>query len=205
MQTMQIAKADEKYRWRYEVSLFKNPTIFFQSVKAIAITILITMLFIFLLTGITDGFNEENFRFVGKLTLIIIAIFAVLLIIGYFVYAAVMGGAYIVDFEMDSTRLIHAQDAKQTKKAEKIGTAAVVMGVLTKTRGAVGAGLLAAARSVSITEFEKVKKVVLDKHRSVIKLRSIGWNAVYADGEDFDFVAEWIKGHVPETAELVVK
>ena len=48
-------------------------------------------------------------------------------------------------------------------------------------------------------------KVTVDKKHSVIKIRSIGWDQVYADGENFDFVADWIRSHIPETAEWMVK
>ena len=50
-----------------------------------------------------------------------------------------------------------------------------------------------------------VKQVVVSKKNSVIKLRTIGWDHAYADGDDFDFVSEWIRNHIPETAVWTVK
>ena len=205
MQTKPIKVSNEKYIWQYKVSLFRNPTIFLNTAKAILIAIGITILLIGLICTISDGFSADSFLFVGKLALIILGIFAVLLVLGYLLYAAIMGGYYIVDFGMDDTRLVHTQNAKQAKKADNISTAAVIMGLLAKNRGAVSAGMMSAGRTSSTTEFAQVKKVVVNKKRSVIKLWYFGWNEVYADGDDFDFVANWIRAHVPETAEWIVK
>ena len=187
------------------MSLFKNPTVFLAVVKALLIALGITVFIIGLITLIADGFSKDGFIFLGKLILLLTGILAVLLVLGYLLYAAIMGGKYIVDFEMDDKKLVHAQIPEQAKKAEDISGAAVVMGVLAKNRGAVSAGMLSSGRNVSVTEFKDVKKVVVDKKHSVIKISYFGWNEVYADGDDFDFVAEWIRKHIPETAEWVVK
>ena len=185
MQTKPIKVSNEKYIWQYKVSLFRNPTIFLNTAKAILIAIGITILL--------------------KLALIILGIFAVLLVLGYLLYAAIMGGYYIVDFGMDENKIVHTQNAKQAKKADDISTAAIIMGLLAKNRGAVSAGLMSSGRTTSRTDFTDVKKVIVDKKGSVIKLWYFGWNEVYADGDDFDFVANWIRAHVPETAEWIVK
>ena len=205
MQTNPIEVRNGKYIWRYEMSLFKNPTIFLATAKALLIALAVTVVLIGLITVIGDGFSSDSFLFVGKLALIMFGIFAVLLVLGYLLYAAIMGGSCIVDFAMDENELVYAQSAKQAKKAEDIGTAAVIMGLLTHNRGAVSAGYGAAARTASTVEFSRVKKVVADKNHSVIKIHSFGWDHVYADGDDFDFVSEWIRNHIPQTAEWVVK
>ena len=205
MQTQALEKTDEKYRWQYRMSLYRNPTIFVSTAKAIFIALVITLLLMGLITLIADGFDKDNLRFLGTLALILFGIFAVLIVLGYLLYAVIMGGYYIVDFLMDGKRLVHAQNPKQAKKAEKISEAAVIMGALAGNRGAVSAGMLSAGRSVSVTEFSGVTKVVVDRKRSTIKLWNHGWNAVYADGSDFDFVENWIRTHVPETAEWTVK
>ncbi|MBQ3706622.1 MAG: hypothetical protein II889_01820 [Clostridia bacterium] len=205
MQTKPIEKTGKKFHWQYEMSLFKNPTIFLATAKAILIALAITVFIIGLITLIGDEFSADAFAFIGKLILILFGIFAVLLCLGYLLYAAIMGGIYSVDFEMDENVFVHTQNPRQAKKAEKIGTATMIMGAITHTRGAVSAGYNSAVRMSSTTEFARVKKVVVDRKHSVIKLREIGWNEAYADGDDFDFVADWIRNHIPETAEWVVK
>ena len=206
MQTKPIEVSEGKYIWQYKISLFKNPHIFILVAKVLFGTILGLGLVLFLPFSLYDnGFTLEALRVWGMEVGGMLAIFAVLLILGYLLYAVIMGGYYIVDFGMDETRLVHTQNAKQAKKADNISTAAVIMGLLAKNRGAVSAGMMSAGRTSSTTEFAQVKKVVVNKKRSVIKLWYFGWNEVYADGDDFDFVANWIRAHVPETAEWIVK
>ncbi len=205
MQTKPIEASGAKYRWTYEMSLFKNPTVFVATAKAMGIAIAITIFIIGLISLIADGFSADSFRFVGELTLILVGIFAVLLVLGYLLYAAIMGGYYIVNFTMDEITVVLSQSPKQAKKAENIGFAAMLMGLLAHNRGAVSAGYAASSRMTSTVEFSRVKKVVADKKHSVIKIRSVGWDHVYADGEDFDFIAGWIRSHIPETSEWVVK
>ncbi len=205
MQTKPVKESNRKYRWRYEMNLFENPTIFLLVAKVLFGAVIGTMFVIGLICLIMDGFSRDSLFFTGKLTLIMLGIFAVLLIVGFLVYAAIMGGKYIVNFEMDEKQVIHAQSKKQAQRAEWISTATVMMGRLARNRGAVSAGMLSSGRHVSTTEFDRVKKVIVNKKRSVIKLRSFGWNEVYADGDDFDFVANWIRSHVPQTVEWIVK
>ena len=201
MQRSPIEASGGKYRWTYEMSLFKNPTIFLTVAKALGITVAVTALLIGIISWIADGFSAESLLFAGKLFLILAGIFAVLLILGYLIYAAVMGGRFILDFTMDEKVLVCSQSAAQADRAEKIGLAAMLLGLLTHTRGAVSAGYAASSRTESAVELGTVKKVVTDKKHGVIKLRTVGWDQVWADGEDFDFVAGWIRRHIPESAE----
>ena len=205
MQTKPIEVSGAKYRWTYEMSLFKNPTVFVATAKAIGITVAVTVFIIGLISLFADGFSADSFRFLGQLTLILVGIFAVLLVLGYLLYAAIMGGYYVVDFTMDEKTVVCSQSGKQAKKAENIGFAAMLMGLLARNRGAVSAGYAASSRMTTTVEFDRVKKVVVDKKHSAIKIRSVGWDHVYADGGDFDFAMEWIRNHIPETAEWTVK
>ena len=205
MQTRPMEKNEGEFCWQYEMSLFGNPHIFLLVAKVLFGTILGIGIVILLPANlIMNGWAEGIRGWLIEIG-IMAAIFAVLLVLGYLLYAAIMGGAYVVDFTMDEKELVHRQSAKQAKKAEKIGTAAMIMGAAAHSRGAVSAGYNSAIRMTSTTEFSSVKKVVVNRKRGVIKLRSIGWNEAYADGEDFDFVAEWIRSHIPETAQWVVK
>lgn len=140
MQKTPITLSGAKYRWTYEMNLFKNPTVFLATAKAMGIAVAITIFIIGLISLFADGFSADSFRFVGELVLILGGIFAVLLVLGYLLYAAIMGGYYVVDFTMDEKTVVLSQSAKQAKKAENIGTAAMIMGAITHNRGAVSAG-----------------------------------------------------------------
>ncbi|MBR4206226.1 MAG: hypothetical protein IKQ92_12190 [Clostridia bacterium] len=205
MQTRPLAKTEDgRYHWSYDMSLFKNPTIAVLTAKVLFAAGVIVMLFMGILTVIENGFDAEQLLFWGKLSLIMFGIMAGLLVIGYLVYAAVMGGVYSVEFEMDDKCLVHAQTAKQAKKAQGIGTATAVVGALTGKPTTAGIGL-ASQRTTSTTEFSRVKKVVVKRRTSVIRLRGGGSNEAYADGEDFTFVLEWIRSHVPPDVKWIEK
>ena len=161
-------------------------------------------LFLILMTGIADGFSLEGLMFGFKLMLLMLGIFAVLLVLGFLLYAAIMGGKYIVDFTMDEKEIVHEQIAEQAKKARNIGIATAVVGLVTRRPTTAGAGLMS-MRNTSTTEFEYVRKVILNKRRSVIKLYGGGSNEVYVDGEDFDFVRDYIKAHVSSDVRWIEK
>ena len=103
MQTKPIEASGAKYRWTYEMSLFKNPTIFIATAKAIGIAVAITVFIIGLISLIADGFSADSFRFLGELTLILVGIFAVLLVLGYLLYATLYAAiGSLVDNNTDS-------------------------------------------------------------------------------------------------------
>jgi hypothetical protein len=93
---------------------------------------------------------------------------------------------------------------EQAKKASKVGTATVILGILAGRPSTVGIGLTS-QRSVSTTEFARVKKVVANRRRSVIKLYGGGANEAYTDGADFDFVCSYIRAHIPADAAWIDK
>ena len=123
MQKGPITASGAKYRWTYEMSLFKNPTVFLATAKAMGIAVAITIFIIGLISLFADGFSADSFRFLGELTLILVGIFAVLLVLGYLLYAAIMGGYYIVNFTMDEKTVVLSQSAKQAKKTRSTCTA----------------------------------------------------------------------------------
>ena len=182
--------ADGKYRWTYEVSLFKNPMYFFLIWKIFFFIILGIFLIAFVADAINWGFDDA----VGSLKIMVYFILGmtVLVGLGYLLYAAIMGGKYIVDFEMDEAGINHAQTAAQAKKAKKIATITTLAGAATGRLSTVGAGM-AAQRTEMYSEFAKVRKVKAYPSRNLIKVNGLlDHNQVYAAPEDFDFVYQYI-------------
>ena len=204
MQTERI-KRDEAgvYRWTYKMSLFKNPHIMVKTAIVLAIAIGIVAVFMFFVQLFDNGFVDA-ITFTGKLFGIVGGIMLGLLLIGYLLYAAIMGGYYVVDFKMDENELVHAQTAEQAKKAKGIAIATMIAGLLSKRPTTVGVGLNA-TRTTSTTEFGSVRKVVVRPNRGIIKLIGGGRNEVYADSEDFAFIAGFIRAHVGENVEWIEK
>lgn len=181
---------DGKYRWTYEMSLFKNPTIF----------LLIWKIFFFIFLGVFAVVNIsdfikwgpekalENLPVLGYLFLGMTAVVG----LGYLIYAAIMGGKYIVEFEMDEKGITHKQTASQAKKAKKIGRVTMMAGAASGRIGTVGAGMNA-QRTEMYSEFAKVRKVKAYPRRHVIKVKeTLEHNQIYAADEDFEFVSNYI-------------
>ena len=191
-----VRGSDGKYRWRYDLNLLKNPTIF----------ILVWKIFFFILLGffaftmIVDAIEWSDFfptRFLGSLKMLgyFLIGMTVLTALGYFVYAAVMGWKYSVTFEMDENGINHVQIPAQAEKARKIGRAAMVAGAATGRLGTVGVGLNS-QRTEMYSEFSKVRRVKAYRRRNLIKVNGrLEHNQVYASKADFDFVLNFITTH----------
>ena len=187
-----ILCADGKYRWVYELHLLKDWSVFF----------LVWRIFFFILAGIftlmmiisliEDGFGDSiwsSFKFFLYFVLGMTA----LVLISYFIYAAVMGFKYCVVFEMDDRGILHKQMPKQAKRAEILSALTVLAGLASRNVTTVGVGM-STARTEMYTEFDKVRKMRVISRRSRIKLREVfSTNEVYIAKEDFAFVKEYIE------------
>ena len=130
----------------------------------------------------------------------------VLSILGYGLYAFIMGGKYCALFEMDGKGVEHKQMKAQVKKAQLIGVLTALAGLAGGRVGTVGQGMMVAGSSGGMyTAFEHVKSIKADKKRSLIKVNeTLFKNQVYADGEDFDFALDYIVTHCPQ-AKVTIK
>ena len=186
---------DGKYRWVYEINLYRDLRFFFMVWK----------IFFFLFLGISAvtlisdavrwGADKavENLPFLGYFLLGMTAVVS----LGYLIYAAIMGGRYTVEFEMDETGFVHRQISAQAKKAKSIGRAAMAVGAASGRAGTFGTGI-AAQRTEMYTEFAKVRKVSAVPRRHVIKVKeTLEHNQIYVTNEDFAFVLQFILSHCP--------
>ena len=188
---------DGKYRWVYEMNLFKNPTIFMLIWKIFFFIILGIFAFMVLIQSGNSRFWWVGFLNVAKVFGYILIGMTVLSALGYLLYAAIMGGSYIVEFEMDEKGVTHKQIASQTKNAKILGAATMIAGAASGRIGTVGVGLNA-QRTEMYTEFAKVRKVKAYPRRHLIKVNErLEHNQVYAAKEDFAFVKDYIVSHCP--------
>lgn len=188
--------ADGKYRWTYEMSLFKNPTIFILVWKIFFFVILGIFAFIVILDAVDwGGFDTKRFLDSLKIMGWFLLGMTALVGVSYLIYAAVMGGKYIVEFEMDERGVNHRQIPAQAKKARRIGQAAIAAGIGTG-RFSTAAASMSAQRTEMYSEFARVRKVRAFPRRNLIKVNErLGHNQIYVDGEDFAFVESFIRSH----------
>ena len=186
---------DGKYRWRYNVNLFKDLDIFWLVWKVLFIS-LAAIFSIGVVSGIVRwGFdsvtNLKNYRVFLYIMLGMTAIVA----LSYFIYAAIMGKYYCIVFEMDEYGVNHRQTDVQAEKAKKIAKATTIVGAASGSLSTMSAGL-GASRTEMYTEFSKVKRVKCYPRKKLIKVsETLNRNRVYAHPDDFEFVRNYIISH----------
>ena len=163
--------SDGVYRWAYELNLYKNPTILFLIWKIFGGILLALWLFMVVLEVIDDNLSLDNlFELTVGLLLFSLG-FGLICLLGYLLYALIMGGKYCVLFEMDDNAMAGRP-------------------------GVVGTGMLAGARTSMYTSFADVRSVESCPGRNLIKVNELlNKNQVYAEDEDFDFVLNFIRAH----------
>ncbi len=193
---------DSIYRWTYHMNLIKNPSIFLLVLKVLLGTCVgIWVVMTPILCIVDESWDPlvNSWKTLG----IVFAIIFGLTLIGYLVYAMIMGGFYIVDFTMTDTKLVHTQVPRQQEKARKVSAVTAVVGVLAKNPTTVGIGMTSGTKMSSTTEFNRLKKIIVRRRRHVIKLVGGGHNEAYAVTEDMDWLCDYIRAHCP--AEVVWK
>ena len=194
---------DGKYRWKYEFNMLKNPAIILVVYKIFGILFSIPFLINVISLAAAGKLQQEwNDRLWSgsnpKIWLVIIAVFAVIILIAYLIVAWTFGGKYIVHFTMDEDSVIHEQEPAQLQRAQKLNLLTILVGIFAKRPSTVGAGMLAASRTTSTSEFGKVRRVKSRRYCNLIKVNQLlDRNQVYVPKEDFDFVLDFIRQHCP--------
>ena len=195
-----ILGSDGKFRWIYEMSLFKNPTIFVMIWKIFFFVVLGIFAFILLIDLINGDLDGEAALNLLKIFGYFVLGMTALVGISFLIYAAIMRGKYIVLFTMDEYGINHEQIPTQAKKAQGIADAAKLIGMLTGSHTAVTGGLAASGTSM-YTAFSNTRKVRFSPRRDLIRIRQMLFrNQIYAKREDFGFVQSYILARVPDKA-----
>ena len=187
---------DGKYRWVYELNMYRNPSILFVVVKIFGFLLAIPIYFM-LVHPLLLGDTWEHIWDNAKYATICFGIFFLCVFLGYYMVAAMYGGIYVVEFEMDDKGILHTQK-EGVKKAKTLGWLTVLIGLFAKRPGTVGIGLSAANRTSSYSDFTSVRNVKRYRRRHLIKVNELLYkNQVYAEDEDFDFVYDYIRTRCP--------
>lgn len=190
---------DGKYHWMYDLHLLKNPSVLIDVYKMLGITMVIFFFILFVIHSCSEGLNVETFGTVINIVAVIAAIFFVLGLLGYLLYAAISGWVYTVHFILDEKGVVHKQSPKAKKVAKRIGFLTMMAGLLSRRPSVMGSGALAASRTSMSSDFSVVRKVKALRRINTIKVNEpFGKNRVYVCNEDFDFVYDYICSHCPK-------
>ena len=187
---------DGKYRWVYDVNLLTNPSVFITVVKVLLISVIITYAFVLGICLLDGNMSEESFLSLTKVFGIVAAVLLGLGIVGYIVYAIIVGGKYTVLFTLDDNELVHQEYGKTLEKARLIGELSMIAGAAGGSVGGTGTGLLAKSRTSMTTRLNRVRRVKPCRWMNMIKVNE-RWsrNRVYVKKQDFDFVYNFLCEH----------
>ena len=189
---------DGKYRWTYELSLWKDASLFLLVWKIIFFVLLGIFALMLIMDIIEWGWKTENVLGILRFFLYFIIGMTALLVLGYSLYALIMGGKYKALFEMDEQGINHVQLPEQAQKAKIISALTVLAGLFSRRVSTVGVGLTS-ARTEMYSEFSRVREVKAYPSSHLIKVNGrFMHNRVYAAPEDLDFVLDYITSRCPD-------
>ena len=181
---------DGKYRWVYEMKLLKDFWVLGTILKIFG-GIIGAGAVIFLLVEL---FGSHDYLGVLKMVGIMSAILLSLSVIGYLVYAAIMGGTYCVVYTMDDKGILQEQQVKQARKAELLADILTLAGALSGNLTTTGMGLSSARRTSMYSNFEGTKKVTGIWKKGLTRLDApLSHDRIYCERDDFEFVWDYIK------------
>lgn len=190
------------YRWVYEYSLWRDPTVFMTILKVfggVALGIIVFSMVIDLISG-DWGYVDLGDRL--RFAAIILGVSLGLAVVGYAIFSLISGGSYCVMFTMDETSVENRPLAKELKRAEVIGALNVLLGLASRNVSQVGIGMLAAGGNVMVSDFANVRSIQGYPRRGVIKVNEpLAKNQVYVEKEDYDWVYAYIRDHCPRAKE----
>ena len=191
---------DGKYRWIYELNILKNPVILITIWELFGGVILVQIIFSLILEAIDGNISSWFNEYVlspGVITAPAI-LFGFSFIV-FAVYGCVCGWKFIVLYEMDDNGVNHIQMPRHFDRSMALSWVTAMAGVGDSSFSTSGAGILAASKFVSTSNFEYVKTVIRKKGLHFIKVAEIfEKNRVFVDEADFEFVWEFITRQCPK-------
>lgn len=189
---------DGKYRWVYEVSMLKNPSILMEVYWVLGISFGIVWLFVLLMGGCENHFRPAALWDITRGFLILMAVFFVLGWVAYFFVSWYYGWKYGILFIMDEQEVVHKQLPGTEGKARAIGKLTALAGAGGGKIGMAGMGVLVANRTSMSSSYSSVRRIIACRRRHLIKVRErFSRNMVFVADEDFDFVYQYLCDHCP--------
>ena len=189
---------DGKYRWVYEMNLYKNPTVFYDVIKTLLIGFGAAFVLLFAINlGIGEDIENILLATVGIFVFIlVIAVIAYFIVVGW-----VYGGKYVILFEMDEHGVVHYQMGKGVKRAQVMTALGGLLGVATGNLSMTGLAVYMSGAQRIVSDFAKVRKVTAARGRHLVKVVE-NWysrNHVFVESDaEYDFVLDYIQSHCPK-------
>lgn len=191
------------YWWRREIDMWHDPTIMLIVGKALGIVLGLTFVVLmcaFIFAGHAD---MGGLLWVLPILLGIFALVAVVGALSYMLWAKMLGGTYIADFEIDEEGASHLPTAKEVKYTNAVATAAALSALIAGTWGTAVAASAAAAGQQARSTFKSVRQIKVDRAHNDIRLTEFMlFNHFYVAPQDLDFILNLFVERCPN-AQLV--
>lgn len=198
-QTGRVTRGEDGvYRWLYEYKMFSNPAMLFMLWRmffwAIGIGWIILIPFALILFAGWDSLFAVLLDFAVT---VLVAAFT-LGTIGYLVYAIHMGGRLFMLFEMNEEGITMTLAPKTFERQKGLMWLSIASGLTVSQAPNVFMDAALVNKKSQSSTFELTTTVLVKKWYSCLHLRQLlGYNLIYMDKEDFDFVWEYIKARLP--------
>ena len=184
---------DGKYRWVYEVSMLKNPSILADVFKVLGISMLVVWLFCVAINAYDGDLSLDSLGNLSSVFLLLAIAISAIGCIAYLIVAWYYGWKYVVLFTMDKKEVVHQQMSHQVEKAQLLGALTALVGGAAGKSGMAGTGLLASSHTTTTSTLANVKSLVPVRRRNLIKVNQLlHKNRVYVNDEDFAFVYDFL-------------
>jgi hypothetical protein len=185
--------SDGKYRWVYELPMKHSFFLLWEVWRVFGIVFGAIGLFMV----ITAIISHDSLRGLILSLLVLCAVCGFLLVLSipaYWLVTKANNGKYTVLFEMDGHGVDHIQI--KTEKARALEILTMLGGQASRNHTVIGTGLLQAAGGSLYSSFADVKTIQAVPQQHLIRLNSsFRRNQIYADGEIFDEVYDFIRSH----------
>ncbi len=152
--TENVMRQGDKYRWIYDVNLWKDTILPVMVFKVILLAALVPALIVFAVTAF-EGNPGEGLRLFIQVYAITAGVMIALFIIAYPIYILIKGGRYSILFEMDDRGINHIEMPRTVKRSDLMGWVSFAAGVVAGHPGLLCSGSGGGARK----EGKKMNKV----------------------------------------------
>ncbi len=194
---------DGVYRWLYEYKMFKNPAMLFMLWRMFLWAIVIGWLILIpcALLARADWDSILGILLAFGVTALVAAL--TLGTIGYIIYAIYNGGHLFMLFEMDEEGITMTLAPKTFERQKAIMWFSIASGLTVSEAPNVLLDSALVNKKSQSSSFENTTRVLVKKWYNCLHLRQLlGYNLIYVNKEDFDFVWEYIKARIPEKCKV---
>jgi hypothetical protein len=194
------AESASGYAWEHRIGMFTNPFLWYDLVKVVVIT----MVLVSILFAVIGGMAGADLAALATVLPLVFAIFGVVVLIGYLITAALYGGGYTMEFEIDAQGIHWTTSRRSGRVVRKVLAAARIWGDLTLNPRLSGSARLAEASDEGRVRWKDVRRAKYYANRRVIAVMD-SWHArvrLYCGPREWDQVVARLRWGETEGARL---